>query len=317
LLREAKERFGASSSLPAALAASLWQGQFSLGLGYSTNYNQGIKGESIPLLINGNTVDFEIARPYRPYGAAYHQQSLDLAYRSHSQSPFEARASAMHLAPQNQTTTLSTYSSYQLELAWHSSPDQRYTLSTKTLHDSENGSLRTTGLSGQYRLNRPQTTSSAQWFIQAALEQRQADTTHLSYQVKSAQLRCDSPLLGGSSVQVKADIEVDNPQNLRPGRSQTRTQLTTVLEQQHLILANTTARFSLRLAQATDEQPYSALFGSTRRQTFQTEATVSLNWPIGSSRRLQLMLRHANQQSSLALFNQQETQINTYLIGNF
>lgn len=318
LLQAARARFGPTPPAPAtpAAPASPWQGQLSLGLGYSTNYNQGTSSASVPLLIDGSNIDFEIARPYRPYTAAYHQQSLDLSYRSHPQAPLEARASVMALTPQNQSPALSTYSSYQLELTWHASARQRYTLSTKTLQDSENGSFNATGLSAQYQL-RPQSTSTAQWFVLGALEQRQPSPPQPAYQTLTAQLRCDSPLVGGASLQVKTDIELDSPQGLRPGRSQTRTQITAVLEHPHLLPAKGSTRFSLRLAQADDGQPYSPLFGSTRRQTQQTEATLSLHWPIGPSQRLHLAMRQSQQQSNLALFSHQETQINAYLATSF
>lgn len=318
LLNEAHRRFGKPPLISKApVAASSWQGQVRLGTGYSNNYNQGISSQTIPLSLGADTMEFEIAPSYRPVSASYHLQTLDLAYRDAWYAQFEARASLMQKTPFSQETAVGSSNSYQLELVWHAPAGQQVLLNLKTWRDSALGSLHIAGLSWQYTRPDSKPEAPGSWIVLSGVERRQPTEPQPAYQTIAIQAQRAGLQLAGAHLYALAGLEKDLPQAQRPGLSQTRLHLATGATHPNLLPAKGLVRMNLRWAQLWDEAPYSPLFGDTRRKSQQTDASMSLTWPIDTRKQLQLDLRHSAQTSNLALFGQTETQMNLSIGVNF
>jgi hypothetical protein len=318
LLAEARRRFGEPPlTAKTPVAASPWQGQVRLGAGYSNNYNQGISSQTIPLSLGADTVEFEVAPSYRPNAAQYHYQTLDLAYRSAWHAQFEARASLMQRTPFSQAPSVGSSNTYQLELVWHAPASQQLVLSLKTLRESELGSLRSAGIGWQYILPESPPETQGAWIFSSGLEHRQPTEPQPAYQTITAQVQKTGLHLAGANLYAQAGLDKDLPQHQRAGQSQTRLHITTGATHPNLLPAKGLVRVSLRWAQLWDEAPYSPLFGDTRRSSQQTDAGVSLTWPIDLAKQLQLDLRRYTQTSNLAVFGQAETQVNISVGINF
>lgn len=306
ILAEARRRFGTppqAKSLHPAPAS--WQGNISIGLGHSSNYNQGSSSQSIPIQWGGQTLSLELANSSRPTASAYQWQALDLAYRSTDHPQYEARLGLTRRTPMNAQAELGGLDSHAVELIWHAQPNYDYSLQLQTIKDGDLGSLKTQGLRWLYKLQ-PATA------VLLAVEQRQPESPQPAYQTVITEVR-QTGRYAGTAFHAALSAEKDLPQDQRPGRSQIRLQAAASLEQPDLLPWHGKLRLTVRLLASVDEQAYSPLFGDTRRQNIQTETALRLSWPLTNKVELQTELRHFNQQSNLALFKQTETQFNCTL----
>lgn len=314
LLEAAQQRFGSPPILQTAqLTRSPLQGQIRVGLGYSNNYNQGLSSQYIPLSIGGTMLDFEVAPSYRPYKAAYHTEALDLVYRNGLHPSFEASAHLQLRGPLNAQPSPSTSENYQLAFMWHASPTYKLMLNLKTQQDSKQGSLSVTGLGLQYRMPTSPIEPQENRALQGWLEQRQPNDPLPAYKTLTMLARWDGLRMARTHMYMHAGLEKDLPENLRPGRSQTRLLLSSGVDYPNTLFAKGLTRLSIRVAQVLDDEPYSPLFGDTRRQSLQVESVMGFIWPLDQNRSILSELRHSTQQSNLALFNQSETQLNIAL----
>lgn len=314
ILLEARRRFGTPPAVPESRPPnSPWQGEARVGLGHSSNYNLGSSSQTIPIQLGQSTLALELDPAYRPIAAAYQRMELDLAYRSAQQPELEARASLMHRSPLRPQKALGNYDSAALDLIWHASPAHHFSVYLQSLHDSELGSLQMQGLRWHYLQQDAQadTPGATAWL--AAVERRQPGAPQPGYNTLAAQVRRAGSYSAGGSYYAALGAEQDLPQDQRPGRSQTRLQISAGLEQANLLPGRATARLSLRLAQIRDAQAYSPLFGNIRRQNTQADIALALRWPVANTSYLQAELRRFVQDSNLALFSQSEMQFNLAL----
>lgn len=315
ILTEARRRFGAP---PAAVPqphppTSPWQGELRAGFGHSNNYNLGSSSQTIPILLEQLPLALELAPAYRPIASPYQRLELDFTYRSARLPEFEARGSLMHRSPQRQQNALSNYDSAALDLIWHASPSQHFSLNLQTLRDSELGSLQMRGLRWHHIRQDGQTDNPGATAWLTAVERRQPHAPQPGYNTLVAQVRRAGSYLAGGSYYAALGAEKDLSQDQRPGRSQTRLQFSAGLEQANLLPGRATARLSLRLADIRDAAAYSPLFGNVRRHNTQADVALAVTWPLAPTSYLQTEMRRFIQQSNLALFAQSETQFNLAL----
>lgn len=209
-----------------------------------------------------------------------------------------------------------------LEALWHlnapaesaapASAQHRLALIYQQLHDQKLGSIAIHGLHWQGETQ----PAGRPWGLTAGYERRQPEGQQAGYHTLLTQLRHQlgtQPSAPYLSLGYERDLAVAS----RPGRGQQRLILFATQAWPGLLPGNGQLRLALRYLHLQDDSPYSPLFGKTRRQSHLGDASLSLAWPLQPHSRIQLELRHYQQDSNLPLFDQKETQIDLSWVSAF
>ena len=315
LLAEAQRRFGTPPIARAKpLPPSLLKGEWRLELGHSSNYNRGSSAQLIPVLIDGERFNLELDPAYRARSAAYARAALSLSYLLPQQPTLELRAElAQRLPFVSQTSRLADNT---LELSWQASATQRYALSVQQLRDSQFGSLNIYGLRWRH-LAAAGAQPGSYLLIDAALERRSPSQPQSSYASGMAQLgylwRPQRNLVATAI----AGLERDLPSPLRAGGGQRRARVSLSISATNLLPHSGTLGLLLRHTHSRDTDPYSPLFGNTRRSNQALELAATARWPINPKADLLAELSRYNQRSNIGLFIQTENQLSLSWIQRF
>lgn len=274
------------------------------GGGYSSNLNRGPTASTIPVQLQGVTLDFILSESMRPRSGSYTEGSV---YLSHENSQNGAQLQAgfyQRFQPQDARLNLAT-----LEWRWPLAPHHSAGLQAYNVSEAAVRRITGVGVTSDWRFQGPLKR------LILTLENRQLPSAAASYPA----LRLDAEFRGvyGWSWRLFQDAEAPSPKRAGEGVRQAGAVFARGWDPTWLGAPD----MSLRYAYSRDLQPYSPLFGGKVRTLQQAELQLRLTTPLPLGQtsgrwtpQLRSEWRYLGQRSNIPLFNINEWQLQFSLV---